>query len=78
MVDDHTGPAAIEAYTVQYDRDGGAEAAIVSAITPDGARALVRSTDPEVVETILAEPDAGAPVELSGGALAAASVGSVE
>ena len=78
VVDDHTGPAAIEAYTVQYDRDGGAEAAIVSAITPDGARALVRSTDPEVVEMILAEPDAGAPVELCGGALVGASVGSLE
>jgi len=78
VVGDHTGPAAIEAYTVQYDRDGGAEAAIVSAITPEGARALARSSDPEVVEMILAEPDPGAPVELSGGALLAAPVGSVE
>jgi len=78
VVDDHTGPAGIEAYTVQFDRDGGAEAAIVSAITPEGARALVRSTDPEVIAMILAEPDAGAPVELSGGALLAASVGSLE
>ena len=78
VVDDHTGPAAIEAYTIQYDRDGGAEAAIVSAITPDGARALVRSTDPEVVEMILTEPGAGAPLELSGGAVVGASVGSLE
>ena len=78
VVEDHTGPATVEAYTVQYDRDGAAEAAIVSAITPEGARAMVRSTDPEVVEMMLAEPDAGTPVELSDGALLAASVGSLE
>ena len=44
----YVGPAVVEAYTVPYDRTGP-EAVIVSAVTPDGSRVLVRSTQPEVV-----------------------------
>ncbi|WP_176475124.1 type II toxin-antitoxin system Rv0910 family toxin [Dietzia natronolimnaea] len=36
------GPAVIEAVTVPHGRDGGAEGVVVSAITPDGARVLLR------------------------------------
>jgi len=75
VVEGHTGPAAVEAYTVQYDREGAPEAAIVSAITPDGQRALIRSTDPAVTEMILAEPQAGAAIELSNGDPLVSSVG---
>jgi acetyl-CoA C-acetyltransferase len=40
-----TGPAVLEAYTVPYRRDGVAEATIVTAITPDGDRAVLRLSD---------------------------------
>jgi acetyl-CoA C-acetyltransferase len=46
---DYHGPATVEAYTIPYGRDGGAEAVIVSALTPDGERALTRSAEPEIV-----------------------------
>ncbi|GIE31798.1 hypothetical protein Ait01nite_048430 [Actinoplanes italicus] len=44
----YTGPAVLEAYTVPYGRDGVAEAAIVTAITPDGDRVVLRI--PEIPE----------------------------
>jgi acetyl-CoA C-acetyltransferase len=37
-----TGPAVLEACTVPYGRDGVAEATIVTAITPDGDRVVLR------------------------------------
>ncbi|KAA1416901.1 crotonase/enoyl-CoA hydratase family protein [Nocardioides humilatus] len=53
----YQGPATIEAATVQYDRDGQPVAAIVSGVTPDGARALVRTKDASVaVELASADP----------------------
>jgi acetyl-CoA C-acetyltransferase len=46
---DYAGPATVEAYTIPYDRAGEPEAAIVSALTPDGTRALTRLTDPAAI-----------------------------
>jgi acetyl-CoA C-acetyltransferase len=69
----YTGAAHIEAYTVPYDRGGKAEAAIISALTPDGARALVRSDDPAVLAAILAEDPIGMTIELAGGTVASLS-----
>jgi acetyl-CoA C-acetyltransferase len=40
------GTGVVEAVTVVYNRGGDAEAAIVSAITADGARVLLRREDP--------------------------------
>ena len=74
-VEHHTGPAGIEAYTIQYDREGVPEAAILSAITSSDERALIRSADPAVIEMVLAEPPPGTPIELSDGALLTQSVG---
>jgi acetyl-CoA C-acetyltransferase len=45
----YSGPATVEAYTIPYDRAGEPEAVIVSALTPDGTRALTRLTDPAAV-----------------------------
>jgi acetyl-CoA C-acetyltransferase len=42
-LDSWTGPAVLEAYTVPYGRDGVAEATIVTAITPDGDRVVLRT-----------------------------------
>jgi acetyl-CoA C-acetyltransferase len=63
---DYSGRATLEAYTVPYDRAGEPEAAIVTAITPDGARALVRSADPDFMRTLVETDPLGAEVEISG------------
>ncbi|MFE3445808.1 crotonase/enoyl-CoA hydratase family protein [Nocardia sp. NPDC059180] len=62
----YTGPAVVEAYTLPYDRDGKPEAAILSLITPDGARVLVRSTEPTVLDTLEDADALGLPVDLRG------------
>lgn len=49
---DYTGPAVLEAYTVPYGRDGNPEAAIITALIPDGDRIVLRTTDSDVVERI--------------------------
>ncbi|MEO9138311.1 MAG: crotonase/enoyl-CoA hydratase family protein [Jatrophihabitans sp.] len=49
---DYTGPGVVEAYTLPYGRDGQPDSAILSVITPDGARALVRTKDPQLIELI--------------------------
>jgi acetyl-CoA C-acetyltransferase len=49
----YLGSAVVEAYTVPYGRDGEPEAAVLSAITPDGARALIRVRDREVVDKVV-------------------------
>jgi acetyl-CoA C-acetyltransferase len=45
----YEGEAVVEASTVPYDRDGSPEAAVLSVLTPDGDRVLVRTADPDVV-----------------------------
>jgi acetyl-CoA C-acetyltransferase len=63
---DYTGRATVEAYTVPYARDGRPEAVIVSALAPDGTRALARSSEAELVE---AEDPLGRSADISGGML---------
>ncbi|MET3859307.1 acetyl-CoA C-acetyltransferase [Dietzia sp. 2505] len=46
------GPAVVEAVTVPHGRDGAAEAAVVSAITPDGARVLLRREGAEDIAAL--------------------------
>lgn len=46
------GSAVIEAVTVPHGRDGGAEAVVVSAITPDGARVLLRRESAADIEAL--------------------------
>src|SRR5206468_954547 len=48
----YTGEAVIEAYTLPYGRDGQPESAIIAALTPAGARVLVRTEQAEVIETL--------------------------
>src|SRR5205807_2605443 len=50
---DYSGPATLEAYTVPFAGDGTPEAAIVAALAADGTRALVRTTEQHVIETLL-------------------------
>jgi acetyl-CoA C-acetyltransferase len=63
---DYTGPAVLEAFTVPHGRDGAPEAAIITALTPDGDRALVRSTQPEVIEALLHTDAARRPITVLG------------
>ena len=49
VLTDHEGSAIVEASTVQFARSGEPEAVIVSAVTPEGDRVVLRSTQPEIV-----------------------------
>lgn len=69
---DYEGPAEIESYTVPFDRDGQAEAAVVSALAPDGTRALLRSTDPELIDLFHRTDPLGWSVDVREGRLAVA------
>lgn len=62
----YTGPAVIEACTVEMARDGSPVAAMVSVLTPQGARVLVRSSQPEVVGAALDGDPLGWTVEVTG------------
>jgi acetyl-CoA C-acetyltransferase len=64
---DCAGPATIEACTVTHQRDGSPDAAIVSALTPSGERALVRTGDRDVIDAILAEDPSGWSIGIAGG-----------
>jgi acetyl-CoA C-acetyltransferase len=59
---DYCGPATIEACTVPHRRDGSPEAAIISAITPDEDRVLIRAAEPEVIETVLTGEPVGSSI----------------
>ena len=55
-------------YTVTYERDGSPDAAIVSALTPEGERALIRTPDQDIVEAVLGTDPIGWHVNLMGAA----------
>jgi acetyl-CoA C-acetyltransferase len=50
---DYAGRAQLEAFTVKRDRDGNPDGAAVSAMTPDGERAMLALSDPELVASLL-------------------------
>jgi acetyl-CoA C-acetyltransferase len=50
--DDATGPAAIESYTVMFDRDGNAELAIATCLLGDGRRAWATSGHGDVTAAL--------------------------
>ncbi|NKY60201.1 hypothetical protein [Nocardia flavorosea] len=64
----YTGPAVIEAYTVPHRKgEAGdeAEAVVVSALNPAGARILVRATDSETVAACTIGDRLGAAIEIT-------------
>ncbi|SFN93871.1 acetyl-CoA C-acetyltransferase [Pseudonocardia ammonioxydans] len=61
----YTGPGVLEACTVQYGRDGAPSAAILSVLTAEGARVLVRSHQDEVLRTAVDDDPLGRPVEVA-------------
>lgn len=62
----YDGPAVVEAYTLPYGRDGRPEAAIVSVVTPQGERVLVRSDNAALLAALTAEDWLGLPVTVVG------------
>ena len=62
----YDGVAVVEAYTVPYDRDGSPEAGVLSLLTPEGARVLVRTTDPAVVDVLVGGDALGCEVLVEG------------
>jgi acetyl-CoA C-acetyltransferase len=63
---DYTGPARLEAFTVQRDRDGEPQAAALAALTPQGDRAMVRLQDPAQLTELLAGDPVGQAVAIDG------------
>jgi acetyl-CoA C-acetyltransferase len=59
---DYAGRAQIEAFTVKRDRDGNPESAAVSALTPDGERAMLALSHPELIATLLEHDLIGAEI----------------
>jgi len=59
------GDATIESTAVVYDRDTGPGFAIVTALTPDGRRALANSRDAGVLASMVEEPWEGRTVRLT-------------
>jgi len=62
----YVGGGTVEAYTLAYHRDGAPEAVIMSALTPGGERALIRSSDPEIVIAAGRSDLLGKPVTFGG------------
>ncbi len=62
----YEGPAVVEAYTLPYDRDGRPEAAILSVLTPEGARVLLRSKESGFLDTLTDTDALGLPVTVRG------------
>ncbi len=54
-----SGPVRVETYTVTFDRDGGAERAILACRTADGSRAWGNIGDPDALALLCAEEGIG-------------------
>jgi acetyl-CoA C-acetyltransferase len=55
----YAGPATVEATAVTFDREGAPTLAVVTALTPDGRRALANTGDPDVLVSMVTEEWAG-------------------
>jgi acetyl-CoA C-acetyltransferase len=66
----YSGPAVVEAWCAPWSRDGAAEAVIVSALSPDGTRALARLDEESAVRDFLAADPLGERVELGANGVA--------
>ncbi|KQX74586.1 crotonase/enoyl-CoA hydratase family protein [Aeromicrobium sp. Root472D3] len=64
----HEGDVVVEAVTVPYDRSGRPEAAVLSTLTPDGDRVLVRTDDAAIVALAVDGDPIGRTVRLAAGA----------
>jgi acetyl-CoA C-acetyltransferase len=65
VVEDHVGPAEVEAWTVMHDRDGAPENGIATVLLDDGRRAWATSDDLDVLAVMLTEDLAGRPATVT-------------
>ncbi|WP_280503345.1 thiolase C-terminal domain-containing protein [Nocardia farcinica] len=69
----YTGPATVESFTVPYnkgpapERADEPEAVIISALTPEGARTLVRAADQETITAFTESDPIGASIDIVAG-----------
>ena len=68
VVDDYTGPATLESYTVMHGHDGP-ETALITALTPDGRRVLGANRDAATMRSFMEAEPIGRPAEIRPGAL---------
>lgn len=61
----YAGPATVEASVVQYSREGEPAIGVLTALTPDGRRALANCTDRSVLASMVEEEWAGRSIELT-------------
>jgi acetyl-CoA C-acetyltransferase len=69
VADGYQGRAAIEAWTVLFDRDGETEKGIAACITPDGRRSWATTTEPDQLLTMTAADLTGVEATLAEGRL---------
>jgi acetyl-CoA C-acetyltransferase len=65
----YVGDVVVEAATVPYDREGRPEAAVLSTLTPDGDRVLVRTDDAAIVELAVDGDPIGRTLRLADGGI---------
>jgi acetyl-CoA C-acetyltransferase len=63
VVEDYTGPATLESYTVMHGHDGP-EVALTSALTPDGRRVLGSNRNRATMTALMEREHIGQPVEV--------------
>ncbi|MGH9095336.1 MAG: acetyl-CoA acetyltransferase, partial [Acidimicrobiales bacterium] len=66
VLDDPSGDARIETFTVMHDREGQAERGFVACLDTEGRRALVATDDADDLSRLVAEDLIGTRVKLSG------------
>lgn len=66
VLETYAGPGVVEAATAQYSRTGAVDVAILSVLTPTGARVLVRTAQADVIETVVDGEPLHRPVEVAG------------
>jgi acetyl-CoA C-acetyltransferase len=60
----YAGPAEVEATSVAFERDGSPGHAVLSALTPDGRRALATTHDADLLDALVQDPWEGRTVRL--------------
>ncbi len=61
----YTGPAVVETWTIPWSREGAPEAVVVSLLTPEGDRVLLRRGDQRTLGLFMADDPIGWQVEVT-------------
>jgi acetyl-CoA C-acetyltransferase len=67
VAEGYEGPAAVEAWTVMYDRDSHPETGIATCLTPDGRRAWATTRDAGALAAMASDDLAGRAVDVAPG-----------